>query len=70
MDDYVEAAPIYRCNDKAGQPIVRPHKNNDLHIEWEPTQMESQQKQHIQFRAVPASRSLDTTKIQGLYGLL
>ena len=32
VDDNVEAAPIYRCDSKAGQPIVRPHKNNDLHI--------------------------------------
>ena len=41
VDDDVEAAPIYRCNGKARQPIVRPHKNHDLHIEWEPTWMES-----------------------------
>ena len=41
VDDNVEAAPIYRCDGKAGQPIVRPHENHDLHIEWEPTQMES-----------------------------
>ena len=33
-------------------------------MEWEPTWMESQQKQQIPSRAVPASRSLDTTKIQ------
>ena len=25
VDDNVEAAPIYRCNSKAGQHIVRPH---------------------------------------------
>ena len=54
----VEAAPIYRYDDKAGQPIVRPHRNHDLHMEQEPTQMESQQKQQIQSRAIPASRSL------------
>ena len=65
VDDNVEAAPIYRCNGKAGQPIVRPHKNYDLHMEQEPTQTESQQKQQIQCRAVLASGSLDTTKIQG-----
>ena len=41
VDDNVEAAPIYRCDSKAGHPIVRPHENHDLHIEWEPTQMES-----------------------------
>ena len=32
-DDNVEAAPIYRCNGKAGQPTVRPCKNHDLCIE-------------------------------------
>ena len=67
VDDNVEAAPIYRCDGKAGQPIVRPHENHDLHVKQEPTQTESQQKQQIQSRAVPASRSLDTTKIQGMW---
>ena len=67
VDDNVEAAPIYRCHGKAGQPIARPHKNYVLHMEWEPTQMESQQKQQTQSKAVPASRSLDTTsKFQGM----
>ena len=66
VDDNVEAAPIYRCDGKAGQPIVRPQKNHDLHIEWEPTQTESQQKQKISSRAVPTSGSLDNTKIQGM----
>ena len=66
MDDNVEAAPIYRCDGKAGQPIVRPHENHDLHMEWEPTQMESQQKQQTQSKRVPASGSLDITKIQGM----
>ena len=66
VDYNVEAAPIYRCDGKAGQPIVRPCKNHDLHIEWEPTWMKSQQKQQIQSRAVPASRSLESTKIQGM----
>ena len=37
VDDDVEIAPIYRCNGKARQPIIRPHKNHDLHMEWEPT---------------------------------
>ena len=66
VDDNVEATPIYRCDSKAGQPIVKLHKNHVLHMEWEPTWMESQQKQQIQSKAVPASRSLDTTKIQGM----
>ena len=48
---------------KAGQPIVRPHENHVLHIEQEPTWMESQQKQLIESKEVPASRSLYTTKI-------
>ena len=29
MDDNVEAAPIYRCDGKAGLPTVRTHKNHD-----------------------------------------
>ena len=66
VDDDVEAAPIYRCDGKAREPIVRPCKNHDLHIEWEPTWTESQQKQQTQANGVPASRSLDTAcKIQG-----
>ena len=60
VDDNVEATPIYRCDSKAGQPIVGPH------IEWEPTWMESQQKQYMQSKAFPASGSLATTKIQGM----
>ena len=36
LDDDVEAAPIYRCNGKAGQPIIRPHENHDLCMKWEP----------------------------------
>ena len=66
VDDNIEAAPIYRCDGKAGQPIVRPWENHDLNMEWEPTWMESQQKQQIQSKAVPTSESLDTTKIQGM----
>ena len=64
VDDNVEAAPIYRCDAKAGQPIARPCENNVLHMEWEPTWTESQQKQQIQSKAIPASGSLDTTKMQ------
>ena len=65
VDDNVEAAPIYRCDSKARQPIVKPQENHVLHMEWEPTWMESQQKQQIQSKAVPACRPLDKTKIQG-----
>ena len=64
-DDNAGATPIYRYDGKAGQLIVRPHKNHDLCMEWEPSWMESQQKQQIQSKAVPASKSSDTTKIQG-----
>ena len=60
VDDNVEAAPLYRCNGKAGQPIVRPHESHVLHMEWEPTWMERQQKQQTQSNTVPASGSLDT----------
>ena len=55
MDDDVEAAPIYRSDGKAGQPVVKSHKNHDLCMKWEPTQMKSQQKQQTQSKAVLAS---------------
>ena len=58
VDDYVETAPIYRCDGKAEQPIVRTCENHDLHMEQEPTWTESQQKQHAQSKAVPSSGSL------------
>ena len=65
MDDDVEAAPFYRCDGKAKQP-TRPHENHDLHMECEPAQMASQQKQQMQSLGVPACGSLDTTSnIQG-----
>ena len=38
VDDDVEAAPIYRCDGKASQP-VRPHENHGLCMEHMPTQM-------------------------------
>ena len=41
VDDDAEAAPAYRGDDKVGQPVIRPHKNHDLCMKWEPTQMES-----------------------------
>ena len=50
VDDDAEAAPIYRCNGKAKQP-TRPCKNHDLHMEWKPTQTESQQKQQTVIRS-------------------
>ena len=59
-DDDVEAAPIYWSDGKAGQPILRSHVNHDLHMKWEPTWMESQQKQQAPLEAVSKSRSLDT----------
>ena len=67
VDDNVEEAPFYRCDGKAKQP-TRPHKNHDLHMEWQPTWTESWQKQQMQSLGVPACRSLDnTSKIQGTY---
>ena len=60
VDDDVEAAPIYRGNGTAGQPVIRPHENHDLHMKWETTWMESWQKQQTPSKAVPKSRSLDT----------
>ena len=65
MDNNVEAAPFYRCDGKAKQP-TRPCENHDLHMEQEPTWIESQQKQQLQSLGVPACTLLDTTsKIQG-----
>ena len=67
VDANVEAASIYRCNSKAGQPILRLHKNHDLCMKQEPTWTESWQKQQTQSKAVPTSRSLDrNSKIQGM----
>ena len=40
MDDYVEVAPIYRCDGKALPPI-RPTENQGLAIEHLPTCTES-----------------------------
>ena len=60
VDDDVEAAPIWGSNGKAGQPVIRPHENQDLHMKWEPTWMESQQKQQVPSKAIPKPRSLDT----------
>ena len=40
VDDDVEAAPIYRCNDKV-LPPTRPSENHGLAIEHLPTLMES-----------------------------
>ena len=67
VDDNVEVASIYRCNGKVGQPIIRPHENHVLYMEWEPTWTESKQKQQRQSKAVPASGSLDkNAKIHGM----
>ena len=65
VDNDVEAAPIYRCDGKASQPI-RPHKNHGLCIEHIPIWMESWCKQQMQSLVVPAQGSLvNTSKIQG-----
>ena len=60
MDDDVEAAPIYRGDVKAGQPIIRPCENHDLHMKQESTWTESCQKQQALSKAVLKSGSLDT----------
>ena len=66
VDVDVDAAPIYRCDSKARQPIRRPCKNHDLCMKWEPTQMESPQKQQASLKAVPKhTRSLDQTQNPG-----
>ena len=65
VDDDVEVWPIYRCDGRAKQ-CTRAHENHDLHMEWEPTQMESWQKQQIQSLGVAACGSFkSTSKIQG-----
>ena len=59
MDDYVEAAPIYRNDGTAGQPVIRPHENYDPHMKQEPTLPESQQRQQESSKAVQKSRECD-----------
>ena len=68
VDDDVEAAPIYRYDSMAGQSTIRPCENHYLCMKWEPTQMESQQKQQAQSKAVPTSRSMDRkSEVQGMW---
>ena len=57
VDDDVEVEPIYRCGDKVEKPI-RPHKNHDLHIEWEADRLESFCKQPALAKGVPITGSL------------
>ena len=65
VDDDVEAAPIYRCDGKASQPI-RPYENHGLHVECIPTWTKSQCKQQMYTLVVPAQGSLvNTSNIQG-----
>ena len=65
VDANGDAVSFYRSNSKAKQP-TKTCKNHDLHMEWESTWMESQQKQQMQSLRVPACTSLDTTSnIQG-----
>ena len=66
VDDNVEEAPIYRCEDKAPKP-TRPHKNHGLAIDCLPTQLESHQKPQLKSFAVPAQGSLvKSSKIPGM----
>ena len=66
MDDNVEVAPIYRCNDKATKP-TRPHENHGLAIEHLPTWLENHNKLHSTSFAVPTEGSLGkSSKIQGM----
>ena len=50
---------IYRSYGKDRQPNIRPCENYDLHMKWEPTQTESQQKQQAPLKAIPWLGSLD-----------
>ena len=65
VDDNVEVAPIYRCNDKETQP-TRPHENHGLAIGHLPTWLESQCKTQLKSFVVPVQGSLEkSSKIQG-----
>ena len=57
MDHGVEVAPIYRCGGMVEEPR-RPHKNHDLHIEWEAPRPESHHKQPALAKGVPIAGSL------------
>ena len=75
MDDDVEAASIYKSEGKARQPVIRPCKNYDLHMKWEPTRTESRQKQQTQSKSIPKSGSLDRSTqnpgdVMSTHGLL
>ena len=64
VDDYVEVAPIYRCDGKDPQP-TRPHENHSLAMEHLPTWPESQCKQQSKSLVVPVQGSLEkSSKIQ------
>ena len=66
VDDDVEVAPIYRCEDMVEEPR-RPNKNHDLHIEPEDTRPEGDCKQPALAKGVSIARSLATkAKIQGM----
>ena len=66
VDDNVEAAPIYRCNSKAGTAYSKTlWESWPVHIKWEPTWMGSWQKQtdssleqflHLDYWIPPKSR--------------
>ena len=60
VDDDTEAAPIYRLDGKASQPI-RPCKNHGLHIEHIPPWTESQ------YKAADAVIGSSCTRIIGKY---
>ena len=65
LDGDVEAAPIYRCGGNVVKPI-RPHKNHDLHIEWEAERPKSQYKQPALAKGTPITWPLaPKTKILG-----
>ena len=66
MEDDVEVASIYRHGGKVEEPI-RPHKNHDLHIEWEAARPESGCKQPALAKGVSMTRSLaPKAKISGM----
>ena len=58
VDDDVEIAPIYRCNNKV-LPPTRPHENHGLAIEHLPTCTENQCKQQSKSLVVPVHGSLE-----------
>ena len=68
VDDDVEAAPIYRSKGRAGQPFIRPHKNQtwmwsrNLH-----GQRVNRSNKHSQKQSLNLDSWIEVPKIQGMW---